>query len=89
MARPATGQIIEPKNGRAWALRFRVPYLKNPRQYLTLGTARRDGTVPALNASSGTSWPTSTAASGNHRARTPSPRHRGRFRPSTSSPRNG
>jgi integrase len=35
MARAATGQIIEPKNGRAWALRFRA---YGERQYLTLGT---------------------------------------------------
>jgi integrase len=36
MARKATGQIIEPKEGRAWAIRFRA-YGK--RRYLTLGTA--------------------------------------------------
>lgn len=36
MARKATGQIIEPKEGRAWAIRFRA-YGK--RRYVTLGTA--------------------------------------------------
>jgi integrase len=35
MARPATGQIIQPANGRGWALRVRA-YGK--RHYLTLGT---------------------------------------------------
>ena len=36
MARKATGQVIEPKDGRGWAIRFRV-YGK--RRYVTLGTA--------------------------------------------------
>src|ERR671935_2692106 len=36
MARKATGQVIPPKDGRAWALRFRA-YGK--RRYITLGTA--------------------------------------------------
>lgn len=35
MARRATGQVVEPRDGRAWALRFRA-YGK--RRYLTLGT---------------------------------------------------
>ena len=35
MARPSTGQVIEPKNGRAWALRFRA---YGERHYLTLGS---------------------------------------------------
>lgn len=36
MPRQATGQVIEPKDGRAWAIRFRA-YGK--RRYLSLGTA--------------------------------------------------
>lgn len=36
MARQATGQVIEPKDGRAWAIRFRA-YGK--RRFVTLGTA--------------------------------------------------
>lgn len=36
MARKATGQVIEPKDGRAWAIRFRA-YGK--RRYVALGTA--------------------------------------------------
>ncbi len=36
MARRATGQVIEPKDGRAWALRFRAG---GRRRYVTLGTA--------------------------------------------------
>jgi integrase len=36
MARRATGQVIEPKDGRAWAIRFRA-YGK--RRYVALGTA--------------------------------------------------
>jgi integrase len=35
MPRPATGQVIEPKDGRAWALRFRAG---GQRRYVTLGT---------------------------------------------------
>ena len=36
MPRPATGQVIEPKDGRAWALRFRAG---GQRRYVTLGKA--------------------------------------------------
>jgi integrase len=36
MARKATGQVIPPKDGRAWALRFRA---YGSRRYVTLGTA--------------------------------------------------
>jgi integrase len=36
MPRPATGQVIEPTDGRAWALRFRAG---GQRRYVTLGTA--------------------------------------------------
>jgi integrase len=36
MPRKATGQVIEPKDGRAWALRFRAG---DRRRYVTLGTA--------------------------------------------------
>jgi integrase len=36
MARKATGQVIEPKDGRGWALRFRA---YGVRRYVTLGTA--------------------------------------------------
>jgi len=36
MPRPAKGQVIEPKDGRAWALRFRAG---GQRRYVTLGTA--------------------------------------------------
>jgi integrase len=36
MARPATGQLVEPKNGRGWAMRFRA-YGK--RRFVTLGSS--------------------------------------------------
>jgi hypothetical protein len=35
MARKATGQVVEPKDGRAWAIRFRA---NGKRRYITLGT---------------------------------------------------
>lgn len=41
MARKATGQVVEPKDGRAWALRFRA-YGK--RRYVTLGTGEEGWT---------------------------------------------
>ena len=58
MARRATGQVVEPKDGRAWAIRFRA-YGK--RRFVTLGTTRRAGTASAPRPSCGTSWQTWTA----------------------------
>ena len=41
MARKATGQVNEPRDGRAWAIRFRA-YGK--RRYVTLGTGEEGWT---------------------------------------------
>ena len=47
MARKATGQVIEPKDGRGWAIRFRA-YGK--RRYVTLGTAEEGWSRPRAEA---------------------------------------
>jgi len=47
MPRKATGQVIEPSDGRSWAIRFRA-YGK--RRYVSLGTAEEgwNGPVPSF-----------------------------------------
>ena len=82
MARPSAGSVIPPKDGRAWAIRFRA-YGK--RRFSPSAPPRRVGTVSAPRPSCGTSWRTSSAASGGRTSPSPS-RLRPRFRPSTSSP---
>ena len=71
MARRATGQVIPPKDGRAWAIRFRA-YGK--RRYVTLGTAEDGWTASARRPSCGTSSPTWTGAPGSRMSPSPSRR---------------
>lgn len=47
MARKATGQIIEPKEGRAWAIRFRA---YGQRRYVALGTTEEGWSRPKAEA---------------------------------------